>query len=171
VILTATGATKATMNELSIISLTERPEHAETCAAWSFGEWGCHTPGNRLDKVIERYQKSSGSKELPATWIAVTEDKIAGMVSLKMNDHPDRTDIHPWLASLFVHPFFRRRSIAKHLCCHIEHCARSEYGHDELYLFTPLEDFYVSMGWENIGTVRCTRGLYPQGEILMRKAL
>ncbi len=44
------------MSDIQIISLSEKPEFADTCAAWSYGEWVCHIEGRTLERSIRRYR-------------------------------------------------------------------------------------------------------------------
>lgn len=157
---------------LHILSLKERPEYVDTCAAWSFGEWGCHIEGATLARSCERYKHSMQHEGLPKTWIALKADKIAGIISLRETDHPNITDYGPWLASLFVHPAFRGQGIGKRLCCHLEGQAKKRFGFRKLYLFTHDADgLYKSLGWQEMGRVPDPKGISAQGEILMEKVL
>ncbi len=154
-----------------ILSLRDCPEFADTCAAWSFGEWGCQTPRRSFTQIQKEYQQRAASYVLPQTWIAIIKDKPAGIVSLKLEDCPTRPDLSPWLASLFVHSFYRQQGIARLLMAHCETEAKQTYNFERLYLFTPIDSFYTALGWQKIGVVDDPLGLHTAGEALMMKKL
>ena len=158
---------------MNILSLSDCPEFAETCAAWSFGEWSSQVKGRKISDSLQRYQETARSKNnsLPKIWIAVVDDRPAGMISLKENDHEDHQDFTPWLASLYVHSDYRGQNIARKLCQHVIGHAKDS-GWDKIYLFThSAPKLYEKLGFENIGTVRDTSGRNAHGETLMCKNL
>lgn len=159
--------------KVDIISLSEKPEFADTCAAWAFGQWGSQYGTGSLEKTIERYRRTAQkSGVLPATWIAMRLGKPAGMISLKIDDHPDLPDIHSWLASLFVHPEHRGQGIAHLLIERLEKEAKDSFGLTTLSLYTSgASDLYVTHGYEGIKQVRDPSGLHPHGDLLMKKDL
>ncbi len=158
---------------MKIVPLSDHPEFAETCAAWSFGEWGSQILGCKIEDSINRYQNTAKNMErnLPKTWVAVISDLPAGMISLKENDHEDHKDLAPWLASVYVHTDYREQGIASNLCNHVIKQAKKD-GWDKLYLFThTASKLYEKIGFEKIGAVRDTSGRRTNGEILMCKNL
>lgn len=155
------------MDDLQIVPLYEKPEFASTCAAWSFGQWGCHYDNKTLENSIKNYElRASNTETLPLTWIGIINEKIVGMISLVECDHEDRKDLTPWLASMFVHPDFRRKGYASKLIQHLHENAK-KLGFNTLYLFTPdMKVLYDKNGWTQIGTVRDPRGFH-ENETLM----
>ena len=72
------------MSQLEIYPLSEKPEYAPTCAAWSFGSWGCHVAGNALSDAVQRYQnRAKNTHSLPLVWVGLIKENIIGMISLK----------------------------------------------------------------------------------------
>ena len=161
------------MPDFNIIPLGQRPELADVCAAWSFGQWGCQIRQKTLERVVEGYRETcKDESKPPVTWICLADEKPTGMIRLKMDDHPDHPELFPWLASLFVHPWYRKKGIASMLCRHVEKEAEHKYNFDKLYLFTPdAESLYERLGWKKIGTVRDPAGHRKDGEPLMMKML
>ena len=160
------------MADFEIISLEERPQWAETCGAWSYAEWGSQTEIRSLEEVLRGYKKVVSQGQLPATWMAVCNDKPAGMVRLKNQDHPVRTDLSPWLASVFVHPAHRGKGIAWALCTHAQEQAKKVYGFKKLYLFThTAQKLYERLGWEALGLVEDITGARKEGDTLMVKII
>ena len=160
------------MTQFSIQPLSEHPDFVETCAAWSFGEWGCLLEGKTLEQTIEGYKKKIKDTDLPVSWIAIDQNKPIGMASLSKEDHPDRKDLSPWLASLFVHPEFRGKGCGKALARHVEQQAKEVYGYKKCYLFTrTAQTLYEKMDWKAVKSLRDPIGLSPDGVMLMEKAL
>ncbi|PZP55383.1 MAG: GNAT family N-acetyltransferase [Micavibrio aeruginosavorus] len=157
----------------SIVNLSEKPEFADVCAAWSFGEWGSQIAGRTLEQNMTRYRNSAGIKnELPCTWLALVNDRPAGMISLKDNDHPDHNDLSPWLASLYIHPEYRGKGLAAKLIAHVEDFAKTELKIPQLYLFTHTADaLYKKRGWIEIKNIRDPSGIRPEGDTLFKKEL
>jgi N-acetylglutamate synthase-like GNAT family acetyltransferase len=145
---------------LEVVPLSTRPDFAEICASWSYGSWGCHTPDASIYKSIENYKERAANKDqLPSTWVACENQKCAGMASLVECDNEERKDLFPWLASVFVHPDFRKRGIASMLVQHIYGEAKKQ-GYKNLYLFTPdAEKLYEKNGWRIIGKIGDPRGI------------
>ena len=132
--------------------LGEHVELIPQIAAWQFEEWGHLTPGDTLEKRVERVQTRSNVDEIPLTLIALSGAVPVGTVSLVENDLPGREDLTPWLANLLVPRELRRQGIGGAL---VERAMRlaAELGHTQLHLFAWEHlDFYRHRGWEPIET-------------------
>lgn len=150
--------------KLEIALLADRPEFIPACASWAFGQWGSQAEGS-LNSSLEKFTGSAGH-EIPLSLIAVHDFKPAGMVSLWKSDH-GISDIGPWLASLYVHPFHRGKDISMALIDRlIDEAMR--LGHKELFLATEdAEPLYRKFDFEAVRTFAS-----PYGEaVLMRKSL
>lgn len=156
------------MSALEIIPLHQRSEFAPTCAAWSFGEWGCHIKEASLEKSIKSYkERAKNTEKIPLTWIALLNKKIVGMINLKEHSHEDRKDLSPWLSSIFIHPEFREKGYATALIQYL-HKKSKALGYKNIYLFTPdAAKLYEKNGWEITGKIRDPRGLHEY-ETLMK---
>lgn len=160
------------MHDTKILPLSDVPELAEICAAWSFAEWGCQSDQRNLHETISAYKESLSCSGLPKTWVAIRKGKPAGMARLKDHDHPIKTDVGPWLASVFVHPEHRSNNIAKQLCFHVEKQAREGFNFSKLYLFThTAERLYEKLGWKKVAVLDDYTGLRSEGDSLMLKDL
>lgn len=161
------------MTMVDIVPLSEKPEAADICAAWSFGQWGCYLPGATLDGWKETYRQRARLKNrLPFFAVACVQGHVAGMISLKECDNDARKDLTPWVGSLYVHPFFRGRKIMEKLSAYIEGVAKNTFGFSVLYGFTGRSTAaYEKMGWEIIDRLPDPMGFHPDGEPLMRKTL
>lgn len=155
-----------------------RPLHdckdlAPLCAAWSYAEWGCLEDGRRsLQEVVEEYgRRANNADGLPRTWLSLVEGKPAGMISLKQHDHEQVRDLTPWLASLFVHPAFRGRGIARELCLRMVREAKIR-GFSRLYLYTATDRaLYRELGWRPICFLPDPIGLSAEGCLLMERRI
>jgi GNAT superfamily N-acetyltransferase len=162
------------MSHIDPSGLVIRPLHdlrhlAPLCAAWSYSEWGCLEDGGRqLHEIVEEYERRAGNPEaLPQTWVCLAGGRPAGMISLKQRDHMVEPSVTPWLASLFVHPAFRRRGIARKLCRMTIGEARRR-GFTRLYLYTEADPgLYREFGWRPIGILPDPSRLSRRGCVLM----
>lgn len=161
------------MVSFTITTLSDRPDISDVCAAWSFSEWGCHISGLTLDQTRKNYHDRAQQKDqLPLVGVGFVNEIPAGMISLKEHDHPDRTDLTPWIGSLFVHRRFQRTGLAMAMYQWIEKQAKDVFGFERLYTFTCRSTkAYESLGWNRIGMVRDTTGFHPEGEPLLMKPL
>ena len=149
--------------------LSECPEFIDTCASWSYGEWGSQTKGAKLEDIIERYKNVACQTGFRQTWVAVIDGKPAGMISLTDLDHPDRKDLSPWLASLFVHPSFRGNGLAKKLADELEQDAQRR-GIKTLYLYTPTaEKLYARWGYQKMEDLRDPTGLLDNVSLMNKQ--
>lgn len=145
---------------LLIAPLSKHPEYAETCAAWSFGSWGCHCKGRTLSKSIKGYKdRTKNQDSIPLTWVGILNKKIIGMISLVENDHDERKDLSPWLASMFVHPDYREKGYASKLIQFL-HGEAQKLGFKKLYLYTPdAQQLYLKNNWKITGQISNLSGI------------
>lgn len=155
------------MANFSIHLLSEKPEFAETCAAWSYGSWGCFLKEANISRSIEGYKKRAQSTDhIPLTWVGVINGKIIGMISLVECDHEDHKDLSPWLASMYVAQQYRNKGYASKLIQHL-HKEAKNLGFDHLYLFTPdAMTLYEKNGWKVTGKVRDMSGIYDHEKLM-----
>ena len=149
--------------------LSSFPDATQICAAWSFGEWGQSNPGKNLSDAVERYKKTARDMDdnLPASWLAILDNTVTGMASLKISDHPDLLNLSPWLASVYVHTDYRGTGVAKALCLHVKKEAQKR-GFDKLYLFThTAESMYSKLGWQKIRELKTHNPAQQNPDILM----
>ncbi len=151
----------------TIHPLHKKPEHAETCAAWSYGQWGVHMTERCLDDYINRYKKRIENRDkLPITWLLFEGDNVAGAATLSEDDHDDYTHLSPWLASVFVHPTFRGKGYATALSKHVQDEAK-KLGYNSLYLYTPnATGLYQKFGWKIKSEGKDPRGIFQNGNLM-----
>ncbi|MGZ4959068.1 MAG: GNAT family N-acetyltransferase [Methylomonas sp.] len=135
---------------MTILNLSEEPSHIPTLAQWHHNEWAHLNPGGTLEKRIEKMQGYLGNGLVPSTFIYKQEGQLAGSAAILAGDMDTRSELMPWLASVFVAPQFRHQGIGSSLVEHVMSQARIG-GVDKLYLFTPdRADFYQKLGWTRI---------------------
>ncbi len=133
--------------ELSIEYLSKHEEYMPVVAAWLIDEWGFLDPGFTVAEAVKDFKTRFKPGGIPCTVIAFMNGKIAGTASLINDDMPERPDLSPWLASVFVAPVFRKKGIAGKMIDTITDEAAA-LGVSRLYLFTFGDTlFYSKRGW------------------------
>ena len=152
--------------DIEIIDLADAPELVDTCAAWTFGMWGCQSGGS-LAKNLAGFTAATKPGREAFTFVARRGGKTAGMASLRASDFKERLDLTPWLASVYVHPYHRGAGLAHALVKRVEAQAHKQ-GHHHLYLISEhAERLYVDLGWITFDHVTGPYG----PSVLMNKAL
>ena len=156
------------MGSLTLSSLADCPDMIDVCAAWCFGEWGCHG-GGTLSGYIDHFTAAAQNTG-DRTWVGKVGGKAAGMISLLRDDHPDIRGLTPWMGSFYIHTDFRGRGHAARFIRHAEDEA-ARLGYKIIYLYTPHNRaLYEKHGWETFDYARDPAGLCEQ-VALMRKTL
>lgn len=124
--------------------------HMDKCnlmAEWLYREFTYEFAHQSLGHWQEEF--SAGQRD--GRWkclVALEHDQLLGGASLANDDLPERPDLGPWLACVFVHPGARRRGLAAQLIEGICNHAK-ESGFATLYLHTHSErDYYAKLDWE-----------------------
>ena len=163
-------------NNITVRYLADVPEQIQTCASWAYSQWGCQSGGS-LEHSIARFSECARKEGLPLTLVAMEGDKPAGMASLWRSDYEKRADLLPWLAPLFVHPFYRGQGIASGLIREIEQEA-AKLGFYRCFLVTEeARKLYERFGWREMEPVTTcygdaslmTKDLFP-GRIPFRES-
>lgn len=150
---------------LEISYLADRPEYIGCCASWAYGLWGSQSDGS-LDRTLKKFSESVGRDHTPMSLIAIDDSRPAGMISLWNSDH-GMTDVGPFIAAFYIHPFHRGRDISMALIDRlIDETIR--LGFKELYLATEeAEELYRKFDFRSIRKFQS-----PYGEaVLMQKSL
>jgi GNAT superfamily N-acetyltransferase len=143
--------------EIKIGYLEDYPELIPACASWAYGQWGCQAGGS-LERALTRFTEGANKVRIPLTLVALDKQKPAGMVSLWHSSFDKRPDLSPWLASLFVHPFYRGNHIASLLIEKLAAEAR-RLGYFRLYLVTEeAKGLYSKHGWQTMEWVITVHG-------------
>jgi len=132
---------------MEIRFLAEHPELVPTIAQWLHREWGYYDPHQTLETKISALSEQLQTNSLPLALVAMVRDQPVGTASLRLDDLPDRPDLSPWLAGVYVVPEHRNKGIASALCKRIA-AEASRLGIVQLYLCTEdQENLYRKLGW------------------------
>lgn len=138
------------MNPLRICNLKDKPEYLQPLAVWHQGQWSYLNPGETLQGRIKRMQPYLNADFIPSTWCAEWNGKLAGSAALIQSDMDTHPELTPWLASVFVHPVYRRQGIASALVRHVLAQAATQ-NIAVMYLFTPdQQGLYEKLGWQSL---------------------
>lgn len=126
------------------------PESIPIIAQWHQDQWQHISPDLTTQRRIKLYSTYTNTPDIPSCLLALVDNRAAGSASLVASDMDSHPHLGPWLASVYVHPDFRRRGIATQLIEKILQTAR-QTGVKTLYLFTPDQlNFYQKRGWKLI---------------------
>mgnify|MGYP001547361172 CR=1 FL=1 len=107
--------------------------------------------GRALADLQAGFRKHLAPGDLPFTLAAEIDGAFAGMVSLIACDEPERSDLAPWLAALWVAPEHRKSGLGAALVTEIEQRA-AVLGIARIYLSarSAIAPFYEKRGWRAI---------------------
>ena len=150
------------MGDMNLEYLEHHARHIPALARWHHDQWSYLNPRRTLDERAERLQAHLGGRRMPTTVVAIDGDSLLGSASLIEHDLPTRTDLSPWLASVYVSAEHRRRGIGSALVRRMVEEAGA-LGYETLYLFTmDRERLYTGLGW---GTFE--RAVYNEVDIVL----
>lgn len=130
-----------------IYSIKDIPEYKNKAVDWFASKWGI--PKKEYEKSFS--EALSGEYPLPQWYVALNENgDIVGGCGLIENDFVDRTDLSPYVCSVFVEPKYRLNRIASLLLINVRRHA-AELGFEKLYLCTDHTNFYERCDWKHIG--------------------
>ena len=134
--------------ELSFVTIRERPELKDRAAAWFHAKWG--VPKQAYLDCME----ACLSGETDYNWfLCLAGDRIVGGLGVIENDFHDRPDLTPNVCAVFTEPEFRRRGVAGRLLDLAVEDMRAR-GRSPLYLLTDHTGFYERYGWEYLCPAR-----------------
>lgn len=134
----------------AIHDLRDRPDLLDAVAAaiW-LTFW--QRKGRALSDLQARFRKHLAPGDLPFTLAAEIDGAFVGTVSLIACDEPERNDLAPWLAALWVTPEHRKSGLGGALVMEIERRAAA-LGIARIYLSarSAVAPFYEKCGWQPI---------------------
>ena len=139
---------------IEIVALFDRPKFIPLVAGWNWTEWRDLLPCASCEAFADDLRAKTRRDGIPITLLAFDDGVPVGTVSLLADDLESRSELTPWLASLYVAPEKRGRGLGKMLAQHAVDAARG-FGIGKLYLYTPgQESFYQQLGWEFFETTQ-----------------
>lgn len=134
---------------MKILNLTDVPSYLVLISGWHHKEWGYLNPGRTFEMRLDDMKKHLEGKDVPTTFVAIT-DHILGSAALIESDMPERPELTPWLASVFVVPEERKNGVGRELVQRVMQHAKAT-GVKTLYLYSPdRAHFYKKMGWQTM---------------------
>lgn len=136
---------------IAVHSMAGHPEWIAASAIWWHRQWGAamgYSPEGAVEAITALTAPGSGQAAL----IGLADGQPAGSVFLVESDLDTHTHLKPWLAGLLVLPEFRRHGLGEQLIAALVAEARA-LGHDRLYLYTAISDFYRKRGWQTVETL------------------
>jgi tRNA (cmo5U34)-methyltransferase len=131
-----------------IISVRDYPGYSEQAINWFASKWG-------IDR--REYEKSfsdciSKNERLPRWYLAIGRDgEIIGGGGLIRNDSINRSDLFPYLCSLFVEEKVRGNALGAMLLRKAR-IDGARLGFDKLYLCTEHTTYFEKYGWQYIAS-------------------
>lgn len=130
------------MENLTYITLRERPELKNDAAQWFHQKWG--VPVDAYLACMDAYL----ANETEYGWyLCLDSNKIVGGMGVIENDFHDRKDLAPNVCAVYTEKNYRCNGIAGHLLNMVVEDMRSR-GISPLYLVTDHIGFYERYGWE-----------------------
>jgi hypothetical protein len=77
-------------------------------------------PEDFLEARTKRLRQRCGTGGVPSAFVAFDGPDLFGSAALVQHDLPDRTNLEPWLAGVYVTPSVRRQGIAAALVSAVE---------------------------------------------------
>lgn len=136
---------------MEIVYLFNYPQYIETVSKWIYDEFVVKSGSTMTLEKVNQYFSNTSIKNFPITLIAVIDNKCVGTVSLFENDLDTQDVLHPWLASIFVEPTFRKLGIAEKLTNKLLSIA-GNLDYEKLYLRTEhTSEYYRARNWSSLG--------------------
>lgn len=138
------------MDDLQIHDLRDRPDLLDVVAENIWRVFWAHK-GSRLDDLRDGFRRHLQPGDLPVTLAAERGGVFVGTVSLIVCDEPERSDLAPWLAALWVEESARKAGIGAALIDAVVQRCRG-IGVARLYLSArpQVAPYYEKRGWQVI---------------------
>lgn len=135
---------------MKIEHLSKHSHMVSEIAEQRYRHFGYLAPELDLSDFHEGLQSHLNLDQLPIAYVALEDDKFAGIFCLRECDMETHPHLTPWLGGVLVHPDKRNRGIGESLVKAAEAHAKS-LGFDRLYLFTiDKAEWYAKLGWNII---------------------
>jgi len=150
----------------TISDLRQCPEFFDIVAERIWQAWW-RADGHPLDYISGRLRENMNATPIPFALVAHDGKSFLGTASVIASDLPERPQLTPWVAAVWVEPQARRRGAGAAL---VDRAAQACFalGIDRAYLCARREraDFYRRLGW-----TRIERGVGPfQLDVFIRDA-
>jgi GNAT superfamily N-acetyltransferase len=145
------GAGRKSMSlPFSISDLRQRPEFFDTVAMRIWQAWW-QADGYQLDYITGRLRENMSATPIPLALVAHDGGSFLGTASVIASDLPERPQLTPWVAAVWVEPQARGRGIGAAL---VDRATLDCFalGFARAYLCARLQrsGFYERLGWTSI---------------------
>ncbi|BAE84637.1 GNAT family N-acetyltransferase [Desulfitobacterium hafniense] len=141
---------------MRIISIRQEPDYKEVAARYIHSKWGNETNYPLYQDSI--FGCVSIGESVPYWYLLEDDEHIIGCIGLIDHDFISRTDLSPWLCSLYIEEPYRGKGLGALLIEQVKKDAEQE-GFKKIYLCTELNGFYEKYDFHYIG-----EGFYPNGD-------
>ncbi|MGE5473920.1 MAG: GNAT family N-acetyltransferase [Ignavibacteriales bacterium] len=142
---------------MRIISIREEPDYKKIATKYIHSKWGNETNYQLYEDSI--FGCVSTKESVPYWYLLEENNKIIGCIGLIDQDFISRTDLSPWLCSLYIEKEYRGMALGAMLIKKVKEDAAKE-GFKKVYLCTDLNGFYEKYEFYHIG-----EGFCPDGKI------
>ncbi|WP_434141267.1 GNAT family N-acetyltransferase (plasmid) [Pseudomonas luteola] len=134
-----------------LVLLQDHLEYSDTFALWLYQEFTYEFTTQPLVDWQQEFSTGQSNGDWQ-TLIALEDGQLMGGAALARDDLPERPELGPWLACVFVAPQARQRGLAEQLIAGVCSIAKAK-GHERLYLHThDRHGYYSKRGWEYVQT-------------------
>ena len=140
---------------MKIISVRESGEYKEIATKYIHSKWGSSDNYQIYEDSI--YGCVNTKEATPYWFLLEEEDELLGCAGLIQQDFISRTDLSPWLCSLYVESNCRGKALGSILIEQVKAAAKKEHF-KSVYLCTDLEGYYEKYGFHYFG-----EGFYEDG--------
>jgi N-acetylglutamate synthase-like GNAT family acetyltransferase len=134
----------------TISDLRQRPEFFDAIADRIWQAWW-KADGHPLDDISGRLRENLNAEPMPFALVAHLGSDFLGTASVIASDLPERPQLTPWVAAVWVEPRARRRGVGAAL---VDRAARDCFalGVRRAYLCARPQrsGFYQGLGWTPI---------------------
>lgn len=139
-----------TLGSVAIRPLSERPDAAQTLAAWFVEEWPEYHKGRSLPDIASRFRLVPESQQ---TLIAELDGEVVGTVSLRGQWEAAPEIPPPWIGGLYVRPELRGQGVGMALVDAAIDLAAAD-GQPVIHVSVRVDPAsYIRRGWRVVGTV------------------
>ena len=142
---------------MKIISIRQSEEYKGIATQYIHSKWG--NEDNYLIYEDSIFGCVNTTESTPYWYLLEEDNKIIGCAGLIDQDFISRTDLSPWLCSLYIESDYRGKALGSILIEKIKEDAQKEHF-KAVYLCTELDRYYEKYGFHYYG-----EGFYDNGEL------
>jgi GNAT superfamily N-acetyltransferase len=134
----------------TISDLRQRPEFFDIVAERIWRAWW-QAQGTPFDYISDRLHEIMTASPIPLAFVAHDREIFLGTASVIASDLPERPQLTPWVAAVWVEQSARRCGVGGALVNHATQACRAS-GFEHIYLCARphMTRFYEKLGWKII---------------------